>query len=280
MNSDRVCSDPSDPRQALGREAGRRFWRSLAELEDGQTELAPREEALLDPWSRRKFMKLMAASLALAGTPACSRKPLEKIVPYVRGPAQSEYGKAVFFASAHVRNGYGNGVLVATRMGRPTKIEGNPLHPASLGATDIFAQASVLDLWDPERSATVRRGAELSTWLAFLAALAEQMRDVARRQGAGLRILTETVTSPSLAAHAIARRLGVAPGETPALPWASQWIEAAARDLMANRGASAVVVGDAQPAHVHALAHAMNDALGNAGVAVLHTPPVAAEPSD
>src|SRR5437588_4615567 len=131
MTRDRIRPEPADQRQALGSEAGRRFWRSLAELEVGQSEVARREDELPDPWSRRNFMKLMAASLALAGAGACSRKPLEKIVPYVRGPAQSEYGKAVFFASAHVRNGYGKGVLVATRMGRPTKIEGNPLHPAS-----------------------------------------------------------------------------------------------------------------------------------------------------
>ena len=105
--------------------------------------------------SRRDFMKLMAASLALAGTAGCSREPLEDIVPYRAGPAETHYGKPVFYASTMTRDGYGHGVLVECNMGRPTKIEGNPAHPGSLGATDVFAQADVLQLWDPDRSQTV-----------------------------------------------------------------------------------------------------------------------------
>src|SRR4051794_40575016 len=95
-------------------------------------------------WYRRDFMKLMGASLALAGG-GCARSPLEPIVPFHSGPAETTYGKPVYFATAIARTGYAAGVLVETNMGRPTKIEGNPLHPASLGATDILTQAAVLE---------------------------------------------------------------------------------------------------------------------------------------
>jgi len=184
-----------------GARAHARFWRSIAEAEG-------RPEPALAPmprfgagYNRRDFMKLMGASLALAGTAGCSHGPLDKLVPYRNGPAEQTYGKPVFYASALPRDGYGVGVLVETNMGRPTKIEGNPQHPASLGATDVFLQASVLELWDPDRSQTVRRGKSIATWNDFLGTLQSPLADLAARRGAGLRILTETITSPSLAAQ-------------------------------------------------------------------------------
>ena len=189
-----------DPPRAMGTpqdaadRACARFWRSL----DAAT-ATPASDVVATPWSRRAFMKLGAASLALAGVTGCSRTPLEKIVPYVDGPSQATYGKPVYFASAHVRDGYAAGTLVATHMGRPTKIEGNPLHPASLGATDVFAQASILDLYDPERSAVVRQGRDIGTWPRFVSAVQQRMRALAGRNGAGLHVLTGAVTSPSLA---------------------------------------------------------------------------------
>src|SRR5690349_4041316 len=175
------------------------FWRSLNETQSEPGETFQPEMA----WrGRREFLKaLAAASAALAGIAGCSRKPFETIVPYVHGPAESEYGKPVFYATACVRDGYALGVLAETNMGRPTKIEGNPDHPASAGATDIFAQASVLDLWDPSRSQSIVHQAAISTWQALLATLAPRMQAWSADGGSGLRILTETVTSPTLAAQ-------------------------------------------------------------------------------
>ena len=149
---------------------------------------------------RRSFLKLMAASTALAGT-GCSGPPKETIVPYVRMPEMMVPGHPLFYASAFTHRGRAQGVLIECNMGRPTKIEGNPLHPASLGATDPFTQASVLQLWDPDRSQSVYRGAMLSTRESFEAALFERRVAWEKDGGAGLRILTGTVSSPTLAAQ-------------------------------------------------------------------------------
>jgi molybdopterin-containing oxidoreductase family iron-sulfur binding subunit len=151
-----------------------------------------------DEPSRRRFLKLMAASAALAGA-GCSGPPAEPIVPYVRMPEQDVPGLPLFYATAFVRRGFAHGVLVETNMGRPTKVEGNPEHPVSLGTTDVFTQASILQMWDPDRSQTVQQGAELSTWAAFEAALEARRPHFARDGGAGLRILTGPATSPTLA---------------------------------------------------------------------------------
>ncbi|MEP6810964.1 MAG: molybdopterin oxidoreductase, partial [Chthoniobacterales bacterium] len=102
--------------------------------------------------SRRRFLKLMGASLALASATGCTRNPPEFILPYRRQPEELIPGQPLFFATALTLGGYARGVLVETHEGRPTKIEGNALHPASLGATDVFMQAELLALYDPERS--------------------------------------------------------------------------------------------------------------------------------
>ncbi|KQV43244.1 4Fe-4S dicluster domain-containing protein [Massilia sp. Root335] len=151
-----------------------------------------------DEPSRRRFLKLMAASAALAGA-GCSGPPAEPIVPYVTMPEQGVPGLPMFYATAFVRHGLAHGVLVESNMGRPTKVEGNPDHPVSAGTTDVFAQASILQLWDPDRSQAVFRGDELATWGAFEAALQARRPRFERDGGAGLRILTGTVTSPTLA---------------------------------------------------------------------------------
>jgi molybdopterin-containing oxidoreductase family iron-sulfur binding subunit len=148
--------------------------------------------------SRRRFLGLMGASLALAGAGACTPKPLEKIVPYVRQPENWVPGKPRYYASAFLLGGYATGVLVESHLGRPTKIEGNPDHPASLGATDAFAQASILGLYDPDRSQVITELGQIRTWQAFLAQIAEVGRAARALGGAGLRILTGTVTSPTL----------------------------------------------------------------------------------
>lgn len=176
--------------------AHERFWRSLAEA-NGEHE-APLSFVQRE---RRRFVQTLGAAIALASVPGCSRPPLEKIVPYRDGPPQSSYGIPVFYASTLVQDGYGTGVLVECNMGRPTKIEGNPAHPASLGATDVFAQAAVLDLWDPDGSQGVRHAGGPASFADFLGALRERLRDAGDRHGAGLRILTAAVTSPTLHAQ-------------------------------------------------------------------------------
>lgn len=148
--------------------------------------------------NRRHFLQLMGASLALAGLSAC-RRPAETIVPYVRPPEEIVPGEPLFFATAVLRGGFATGVLVESHTGRPTKIEGNPLHPASLGATDALTQAEILNLYDPDRSQVVRQAGQISTWSAFLSALKPMLDRQRTKQGTGVRILTETVTSPTLA---------------------------------------------------------------------------------
>ena len=149
-------------REKLSNARGPQYWRSLEEL--AQTpefeEMLHREfprhaSEWADSPSRRNFLKIMGASLALAGLSACTRMPQEAIVPYVRQPDNLVLGKPLFFATAMPLGAYGLPMLVESHEGRPTKIEGNPQHPATLGGTDVFMQASVLDLYDPDRSQTV-----------------------------------------------------------------------------------------------------------------------------
>ncbi|HVS30920.1 MAG TPA: TAT-variant-translocated molybdopterin oxidoreductase [Thermoanaerobaculia bacterium] len=388
-------------RERVGDLRGKEYWRSLEELsrsevfdEFFQSEFPQQALPLEKGVDRRDFVKLMGASVAMAGLTAC-RAPNETIIPYVNQPENLIPGRPLFFASAMPLGGYATGVLVESHMGRPTKIEGNPDHPSSLGASNSFQQASILGLYDPDRSQVVRRAGEISTWSEFVAAL-QPLLSAARTNGAGLRILTQTITSPSLGAqiqqmltqypgarwhqwepvsgdnaregarvafggyanviydftkanvvvslgsdflsegpahlryardfsarrrvrqgdarpmnrlYAIEasptntgsvadHRFPVRPSEieswarqvlaalggaaavpaadaTPATPVAPQ---AMARDLAANRGASIVIAGEDQPPAVHALAHALNSALGNIGSTVLITDPVEVAP--
>ena len=138
------------------------FWRALEERagdpafqEHLYNEFPSEIEAISDPVARRTFLKLMGASLALAGVTGCTRQPAETIVPYVRQPEDLIPGRPLFYATAMSLGGVATGLLVESHEGRPTKIEGNPLHPGSLGATDVFAQAAVLGLYDPDRSQTL-----------------------------------------------------------------------------------------------------------------------------
>ena len=143
----------------------------------------------------------MAASFALAGVTACTRQPTEHILPYVKQPEELIPGIPLQYATAMTLGGYATGLLVESHEGRPTKIEGNPDHPMSLGAANVFQQASILELYDPDRSRAVRRGGEVSSWEEFLADLVPALAEQASKRGAGLRILTETVTSPTMAAQ-------------------------------------------------------------------------------
>ena len=147
---------------------------------------------------RRQFLKLAGASLALAGFAGCSPRSREKIVPYADQPEQIIPGKPLFYASAMPLDGYGRGILVETEMGRPVKIEGNPAHPDSLGATDAVTQAAVLGLWDPDRSQAPVFNGHISTWNKFESELLTVLKTAGEAQGEGLAVLTEPSTSPTL----------------------------------------------------------------------------------
>ncbi len=396
-------------RSRLAGAEGRLYWRSLSELSDSQDfrdylhrEFPAQASEWNDPTGRRNFLKLMSASLALAGVGACTRQPPEEIVPYVRQPEDLVPGRPLFFASAIPISGIARPVLVESHMGRPTKIEGNPDHPASLGAADAVTQAAVLGLYDPDRAQTLTNRGEVRTWSACVGAIQTALGAQKATKGTGLRILTEPVTSPSLAellattlqeypaakwhqydpvgsdgartgirqAHGsaantvyhldkadvvlsleadflsptsvgslrytrdfadrrrvtddnkhmnrlyvvessptltgakaehrlslkaseiegFARRLATTIGAgaassavatpAPGGELVEKWIAAVAKDLQGHRGRSVVVAGEYQPAAVHALAHAMNQALGNVDATVTYGPPIEAQTVD
>ncbi len=194
-------------RRRLRAARGPRFWRSLEELAGTPEfeELVEREFGHRLPGEpggvdRRRFVQLMGASLALGGLTACTRQPLERIVPYVEQPENLVPGKPLFYATAAVLGGYATGLLAESHMGRPTKLEGNPEHPASLGATDLLTQAEMLGLYDPDRSQVVRNLGRIRNWTAFADETRAALQALDALGGARLRILTGTVTSPSLAA--------------------------------------------------------------------------------
>jgi MoCo/4Fe-4S cofactor protein with predicted Tat translocation signal len=202
---------------------GSQMWRSLDELAGDEALIKSIErefpsalEQLTDQASRREFLRVMGASLALAGLTGCIRQPEEKIIPYVRAPEEIVPGKPLYYATAMTHAGAGVGLLVESHMGRPVKVEGNPLHPAvpeimrsanerapatqmRFGATDSFSQASVLSLYDPDRSQTVLHSGQIDTWESFFTQLRRQLEHFDATRGRGLRLLTETVVSPTLA---------------------------------------------------------------------------------
>ena len=215
-------------RQRIGDLRGREYWRSLEELsrsdvfdEFFEQEFPRQAVALGNGVDRRNFIKLMGASVAAAGLAAC-RQPEQSIIPYVKQPENLVPGRPMFFASAVMLGGYASGVLVESHEFHPTKIEGNPDHPSTLGASDAFMQASILGLYDPDRSQVVRKLGDTSTWSEFIAAL-QPVLNAAKTNGGGLRLLTQTITSPTLGAH-IQKLVGMYPG----MKW-HQW-EAANRD--------------------------------------------------
>ena len=235
---------------------GKKYWRSLEELADAgefqklvEREFPENASEWNDPAGRRKFLKLMGASLALAGLTGCTRQPTEKIAPYVRQPEQITPGHPLFFATAMPLGGSAIGILVESHEGRPTKIEGNGLHPAARvaddiirshnltgearGATDIYSQASILSLYDPDRSQTLTYLGDIHTWAGFLGEANKIRRALLMSQPGGqpaqtqpgqppevidvepatghLAILTESVSSPTLAFQ-ISRLLREIPG--------------------------------------------------------------------
>src|SRR5579864_777529 len=186
--------------------SGPEYWRSLEELAGTPEfqEMLHREfpkgaSEWVDSVSRRGFLQLMGASLALAGMTGCTKLPLEPIVPYVRQPEEVIPGRPRFYATAVTLSGYASPVLVESHLGRPTKIEGNDKHPASLGGTDIFTQAAILGMYDPDRSQTITNRGDVDSWSAFLKETKGPLTVQKGLGGAGIRILTQTISSPTLA---------------------------------------------------------------------------------
>ena len=227
QKSEAVCPSKlelAEVRDKLARtKSGPQYWRSLEELSqtEGFFEMVHREfprQASVWPEgaSRRDFMKLMTASMALAGLSACVKQPIEPIVPYVRQPEPMTLGIPLFFASAMPFGGYATPVLVESHEGRPTKVEGNPDHPAGVGS-DVYAQASILDMYDPDRSQVVSYTGYIRSWSDYATAIEGPLNSQKAMQGAGLRILTRTVSSPTLAAQIKCRAGGVSRGEVGAV---------------------------------------------------------------
>ena len=184
------------------------FWRSLDELADTPEFRDHLENEFPhganDPGAsldRRELLKVMAASAAFAGLTGCTKLPTQQIVPYVRQPEQIVPGKPLFYATAVTLGGIASGILVESHMARPTKVEGNPDHPASLGATDAFAQASILGLYDPDRSRAEVHDGRVGSWTEFQNELTATLAGETKSGGAGIRLLTATITSPSLGAQ-------------------------------------------------------------------------------
>ena len=377
----------------LAQTKGPEYWRSLEELAGTPEfqEMLHREfpkgaSEWVESFSRRGFLQLMGASLAMAGMTGCTKLPLEPIVPYVKQPEEVVPGRPMFYATATTLSGYASPVLVESHLGRPTKIEGNDKHPASLGGTDIFAQASILGMYDPDRSQTIIKRGDVNSWAQFVKEIKGPLAVQKGLGGAGIRILTPTISSPTLADQLRAflkvypqakwhvyepvnrdnvlegaklafgqpvetryelskadvivsldadflyagfpgntryirdfakRRNPDAPmsrfyaiESTPTstgakadhrLPMRASAVERVARvlgangkeafsslsesffepmigDLQSQRGSSVVVVGDHQSPVVHALAHLVNEKLGNIGQTVFYTDPVDANP--
>jgi molybdopterin-containing oxidoreductase family iron-sulfur binding subunit len=391
--SKRKQLDLATVKEQLEETTGPEYWRSLEELAGSEEfqEMMHREfpkgaSEWLDDFSRRGFLKTMGASLALAGLTGCTRMPITEIVPYVRQPENVVPGRPMFYATAFTLGGYASPILVESHLFRPTKVEGNPQHPASLGGTDVYAQASVLDLYDPDRAQNVTYMGDVRSWNAFMEAARGPMSVQKSMAGSGVRILTQTVTSPTLAGQirdylaaypqakwhvyepihrdnvyegaklafgeVVETRYDLSkadvivsldadflyagfPGSarytrdfaarrnpdanmnrlyviesTPSstgmkadhrLPVKASDVERVARDIAASvrvpgvvseregwnlaavdllrhKGSSVVIAGDHQSPVVHALAHAINDVLGNVGKTVFYTEPVDANP--
>jgi MoCo/4Fe-4S cofactor protein with predicted Tat translocation signal len=402
MPSENDNLDLASAQGRLEKAKGPNYWRSLEELaaSKGFEDLLHREfPQQASEWDggdegRRNFLKLMGASLALGGLSACTRQPTEHIFPYVNAPENVIPGKPLYYATAFTMSGVSTGILMESHMGRPTKVEGNPLHPASLGGTDVMTQASVLGLYDPDRSQTLNFLGEIRTYASFLTMIRDVLSGPAMTGGNGVRILTETIGSPALgaqmkailAAHPAAKwyqyeplgtqnaRLGsklafgsfvntyykfdaadivlaidsdflcigpasaryahdfiakrrvrgeeaasmnrlyavestptptgakadhrfrMKPSEIAAFTRAlassvgvagsagsapsGAWFTALVKDLQAHQGSSIVIAGDEQSPEVHALVHAINGALGNAGKTVVYTDPIDVNPAD
>jgi molybdopterin-containing oxidoreductase family iron-sulfur binding subunit len=200
----------AEVRAKLDGKTGRRFWKNLDELAETPAfhelmrEEFPRQAGSMSgvsEWvnsvSRRGFLKVMGASLTLAGLAGCTKQPDEPIFPYVKQPEDLVLGKAMYFATAYPFPTGAIPVLVKSDSFRPIKVDGNPEHPMSKGKSDAFTQGTLLDLYDPDRSQHVLHRGQVAGWGEFQEAFSSAAKKM--NGGQGLYFLSETITSPSLA---------------------------------------------------------------------------------
>jgi MoCo/4Fe-4S cofactor protein with predicted Tat translocation signal len=195
-------------RARLAGKTGKTFWRSVDELADSpafaeavRREFPAQAAEWIDAVSRRGFLKVMGASLALAGLSGCTKQPDEEIYPYVKAPEDLVLGRPVYFATAMPFNTGAVPLLIKSDAYRPIKVDGNPEHPVNRGSSDPLSQGSLLDLYDPDRSQRVIYRGEVRQFAAFLAAFRALLADKKASGGSGIYILSDTVTSPTLAAQ-------------------------------------------------------------------------------
>ncbi len=201
---DPISLDLSGIREKLASAKGPEYWKSLEQIAETpefvdllKHEFPAEVDVWEDPVGRRRFVQLMGASLALAGVTGCTVQPKEYIHPYARQPVESTPGKPRYFATALNFGAYAEPVLVESHEGRPTKIEGNPDHSASNGATSLFAQASILNMYDPDRLQEVISRGRVGSWETFESELIRQANLQRLKRGAGLRILSGPTSSPT-----------------------------------------------------------------------------------
>jgi len=183
---------------------GKRYWRSVDELAGTaefqaavEREFPSSAQEWVDPVSRRGFMKLMGASMALAGLAGCTKQPDEPIYPYVKAPEDLILGKPMYFASAHPFVTGAVPLLVKSDQFRPIKVDGNPEHPYNHGSSDVFSQGSLLELYDPDRSQHATYRGEPREFAEFADTL--RLKAAASKDGTGIYFLSATITSPTLA---------------------------------------------------------------------------------
>ena len=191
-------------REKLKNVRGKRYWRSVDELPNTPEFQAAVEKEFPgsphgwgDEVSRRGFLKFMGASAALAGLAGCTKQPDEPIYPYIKAPEDLILGKPMYFATAHPFVTGAVPLLVKTDQFRPIKIDGNPEHPYNQGSSDPFTQATLLDLYDPDRSQHVTYRGENREWAEFAVELRNKV--ISTKDGTGIYFLSETITSPTLA---------------------------------------------------------------------------------
>lgn len=189
-------------RAKLGGSSGSAYWKGLEELADTDEFQAwledefPHRRSLPDV-DRRSVLKLMGASLALAGLAGCRTLPQEKVIPFVRNPEDRAPGTALYYATAFPFAGYAFPVVVESHEGRPTKLDGNPDHPASRGVSDSFTQATILNMYDPDRAGDVTNKGLINTWDSYFAMSRKMLEGMKANGGAGFHLLTGVITSPS-----------------------------------------------------------------------------------
>jgi MoCo/4Fe-4S cofactor protein with predicted Tat translocation signal len=203
-----ITLDLKAVRKRLKGVQGQEYWRSLEELANTpefeemlHREFPPNATEWWDGLDRRNFLKMAAASLALAGLTACTKQPVREILPYIKQPTELVLGEPLYYATSMVLGGFATGVLAKSREGHPIKVDGNPEHPSTLGGSSVWLQTSILNLYDPDRSQTVTRAGDIGSWAGFLSDLNQIVQEQEQTQGEGLRLLTETITSPTLAAE-------------------------------------------------------------------------------